>query len=135
MWGDNEYVDYPHKCSDIVAGAFAYEDMQAALTDDEDLYNAHLGEQYLYHVGVNDQEEGAYSNAWFSFQYGTYYRSNEEVCFTGDFFPYMSPSCRLQNSGLPVATQIHNPHEYAMDQFVMEIVLNSDYLGWHETAP
>lgn len=47
----------------------------------------------------------------------------------------MSPSCYLQNSGWPVSTQIHNPHEYAMDQFVMEIVLNSDYEPFTETPP
>jgi hypothetical protein len=39
----------------------------------------------------------------------------------------------LQESGLPVATQIHNPHEYAMDAFIMEVVLNLDYAPFDET--
>jgi hypothetical protein len=109
--------------------------MQDAINDDVETYNAHLGEQFLYHVEVNDQEEGAYSNAWFSFSYGTYHRSNAEICFTGDFFPYQSPSCTLHNSGLPVATQIHNPHEYAMDDLITQIVLNSDYEPWVDSLP
>lgn len=133
--GEILMYDTGNSCADITQSAFDYETMQAAINDDPDAYAAGLGEQHLYRVEVNDHEEGAYSNAWFSFSYGTYFRSNEEICFTGDFFPYQSPSCHLQNSGLPVATQIHNPHEYAMDQFVMEIVLNSGYLPFQETEP
>lgn len=94
-----------------------------------------LGETYGYQVPAYDSEEGAYANAWLTFAYGTYLRSNEEICFAGDFFPYQSPSCSLQNSHLPVATQIHNPHEYAMDQFILEIVLNQDYREFYETEP
>jgi len=107
--------------------------MSNALNDDPEYYEAASEENYLYNVEVLDHEEGAYSNAWFSFRIGTYQRSNEEICFAGDFFPYMSPSCYLQNSGLPVATQIHYPHEYAMDKFIMDIVLNLDYLPYYET--
>lgn len=122
-------------CSEIVADAFDYETMQAALTDDPDTYEANLGRDYLYHVKVNDHEEGADSNAWFSFKYGTYYRSNAEICFTGDFFPFQSPSCHLHNSGLPVATQIHNPHEYAMDNIIMETLINAPYTPFETNEP
>jgi len=108
---DHEY----NYCKRVTEDAFDYAAMQNAISDDPDLYASMEGQDFLYHVKVNDHEEGADSNAWFSFKYGTYYRSNEEICFTGDFFPYQSPSCHLKNSGLPVATQIHNPHEYAMD--------------------
>jgi hypothetical protein len=132
-------------CSDIVAGAFDYSAMQAALTDDWETYAAYQDQEFLYPVAANDREEGADVNVWFSFKLGTYYRSNEEICFTGDFFPYQSPSCYLKNSGLPIATQIHNPHEYAMDRFVQQIVVNMDYdryqtlmmeyESWSETLP
>jgi hypothetical protein len=103
MNADGSNAGY-NQCSEIVADAFDYATMQAALTDDPVTYEANLGRDYLYHVKVNDHEEGADSNAWFSFKYGTYYRSNAEICFTGDFFPFQSPSCHLHNSGLPVAT-------------------------------
>ena len=93
--GEILMYDTSNTCAEIVAGAFDYNTMQAAINDDPDTYNANLGTPYLYHVEVNDHEEGAYSNAWFSFSYGTYHRSNEEICFTGDFFPYQSPSCYL----------------------------------------
>jgi hypothetical protein len=39
----------------------------------------------------------------------------------------MNPSCYLQNSGYPVSTQMHNPHEYAMDDFIQEVFLNQGY--------
>jgi hypothetical protein len=93
--GEILMYDTSNTCAEIVSGAFDYVTMQSAINDDPELYAAHLGEQYLYHVEVNDHEEGAYSNAWFSFSYGTYFRSNEEICFTGDFFPYQSPSCHM----------------------------------------
>jgi len=109
--------------------------MQDALANDYDTYMGSLGETYGYQVPAYDQEEGAFSNAWLTFSYGTYLRSNEEICFAGDFFPYQSPSCHLENSHLPVSTQIHNPHEYAMDQYILEIVLNDNYLPYHETEP
>lgn len=122
-------------CAEIVAGAFDYNTMASALVDDPDTYNAHLGEKYYYHVEEYDSEEGASSNAWFSFFYNTYQRSNEEICFSGDFFPYINPSCYLQNSGLPVSTQLHNPHEYAMDMFMQEVFLNGYYEPYSGTWP
>jgi hypothetical protein len=96
-------------------GAFDYQTRADDLENNTELYDAHMNEEYFYHVGAYDSEEGAASNAWFSFWYTSHMRSNEEICFGGDFFPYMNPSCYFQNSGLPVSTQLHNPHEYAMD--------------------
>jgi len=69
--------------------------MADALVDDPETYEA-TEDEYFYHaVEALDHEEGAYANAWFAYKYNTYQRSNEEICFTGDFYPYMSPSCYL----------------------------------------
>lgn len=65
--GEILLFDAANTCAEIVAGAFDYVTMQSALADDPETYAAYEGAQYLYHVAVSDHEEGAYSNAWFSF--------------------------------------------------------------------
>ena len=65
--GELLIYDTSNTCAEIVSGAFDYQAQAASLNDDPDAYAAHLGEQFLYHVEVSDHEEGAYSNAWFSF--------------------------------------------------------------------
>lgn len=37
------------------------------------------------------------TGAVLEFGYGTYIKSQEPICFTGDFFPFQSPSCKLYN--------------------------------------
>jgi hypothetical protein len=111
----------------LVNRGFDFNQKQADLNDNPEDYAAGLGEVGYAKIPYNDHEEGADADVWFSFAYGTFERSNEEICFSGDHYPYMGPSCYLQNSGLPVATQIHNPQEYAIDPIIQEMLINADY--------
>jgi len=73
-----------NRCGDVVAGAFDYNTMSDNLVNDPETFAANQRETYYYNVPVYDTEEGAASNAWFTFMYDTYYRSNEKICFAGD---------------------------------------------------
>lgn len=61
------------------------------------------------------------------YNYGTYIRSENLICFTGDFFPFNSPSCKLFLNGVEVNTRLHNANEYQIDDSVVELVVNDGY--------
>ena len=94
-------------CKDLTAEAFDYEAKEAALlavtdelTEEAEAYMDGLEVPYTYQVPRSDgagrpDGTGTLSGATIEFSYGTYVRSHEPVCFTGDFFPYLSPSCQL----------------------------------------
>jgi len=51
------------------------------------------------------------------------------ICFTGDFFPFGSPSCQLwfgdgNGERWDINTRVHNANEYAIDDSVLELVIN-----------
>jgi len=103
------------RCGDITTGAFDYEATESLLfsgsAEDLETYEAAAGTAFDYTIPApTDDEEG--TGAILKFEYGTYIKTQEPICFTGDFFPYLSPSCFLLNhvghepdsNGTPVDT-------------------------------
>lgn len=84
---------------------------------------------YLY--TVEEDTNGLPAGAILNFEYGTYIESQEPICFTGDFFPFGSPSCvlALRTDGVSeeISTRIHNANEYQIDDSVIELVINQDF--------
>ena len=122
-------------CRDLTAGAFDYEQMEANLlniAEDPAAYVALVEVDHEYEV---PRPDGSPTGAVIEFRYGTYVRSHEPICFTGDFFPYLSPSCQLHNSDGPVNTEIHNPNAYAMHFDILELKINEDFVPRTETDP
>jgi len=78
------------------------------LYNDAETYRLLEGEVFTHMV--HTPQHGESTNAYIKFEYGTYMKSNEPICFTGDFFAYPSPSCGFREHRMPVSTSIHNPH-------------------------
>jgi len=95
-------------CKDLTASVFDYEAMELALySDDQSTYVSGIEIAHDYNVL---REDGSDTGAVIEFQYGTYVKSDEPICFTGDFFPYLSPSCKLYINGgdEPINTYINS---------------------------
>jgi len=84
--------------------------------------------QPMYTVGSGDDTEERWTGASLDFVYGAIEKTNEPICFTGDFFPFYAPSCALINSGAPQPTRLHGANEYAIDMNILEMKLNENYI-------
>ena len=92
---------------------FDYALKEYNLYNDQDDYNAQLGQVFTMEVidmGTKEAYRSEWTAAWLNYEYGTYMKSNEPICFIGDIFPAISPSCGLKLDYMPVSTMIHNPH-------------------------
>lgn len=79
--------------------------------------------------------KGKDTGASLKFQYGTYIKSQEPICFTGDFFPYLSPSCALFNSGKDVKTKIMEANKYAIGFNILQFKVNEQFVPTVATDP
>jgi len=124
-----EILMHQANCAELVSAGFDYVAKNAALggtAEEYAEYEAGLSIQYEYEVERDQHDLPA--GAKLNYEYGTFIESQELICFTGDFFPFNSPSCQLfmHNGGdrLAVNTQIHNANEYQIDDSVIELVVN-----------
>jgi len=117
-------------CGTVTANAspaekkFVYATKEKELFEKPADYKKDLSTVFSYAI----KQKGKDTGAVLKFQYGTYIKSQEPICFTGDFFPFLSPSCSLLNSGKAVNTKIHNAHEYAIDFNILELKVNENWV-------
>ena len=87
----------------------------------------------MYTVGAGDDTEERWTGATMHFKYGSIEKTNEPICFTGDFFPFYAPSCGLVNSDVEQPTMLHGANEYAIDRNILELKVNEE-LQWQVPA-
>ena len=119
-----------------------WDSMAVALHADPEVFEAHgryvdgegvlhLGTDYeyepMYTVGEGEDAEERWTGAVLQFVYGSIEKTNEPICFTGDFFPFYAPSCTLFNSSEVQPTRQHGANEYAIDRNILELKVNDDY--------
>ena len=82
------------RCEDIVAEGFDWDSKNAELYGTEEEYANYSDKlNHIWIHYIDDEYNGFPIGAELSYDYGTYIKSQEPICFTGDFFKFISPSC------------------------------------------
>lgn len=100
-----EILMHQVNCAVLVSAGFDYVAKNAELggtAQEYENYASGLSEMYTYIVETDEHDLPA--NAVLNYEYGTFIESQEPICFTGDFFPFSSPSCLLRFNGEDVNT-------------------------------